>query len=138
MAIDMFIKIGDVEGEAADDKHGKEIDVLAWSWGMSQSGTTHMGGGGGSGKVAVQDMSITKYVDSATNALMKACCDGTHYPEAMLTVRKAGKEALEYINHDEYVEVTPNFMRLRKSVLDEISRRQAAKRKKLSEAGPAA
>ena len=97
MAIDMFIKIGDVEGEAADDKHGKEIDVLAWSWGMSQSGTTHMGGGGGSGKVAVQDMSITKYVDSATNALMKACCDGTHYPEAMLTVRKAGKEALEYI-----------------------------------------
>ena len=28
---------------------------------------------------------------------MLACCDGTHYPEAVLTVRKAGKTALEYI-----------------------------------------
>lgn len=97
MAVDMFIKIGDIEGEATDSSHGKEIDVLAWSWGMSQSGTTHVGGGGGSGKVNVQDLSITKYVDASTHALMKACCDGTHYPEAKLTVRKAGKTALEYI-----------------------------------------
>ncbi len=97
MAVDMFIKIGDIEGESTDDKHGKEIDVLAWSWGMSQSGTTHMGGGGGSGTVSVQDLSFTKYVDAATHALMKACCDGTHYTEAKLVVRKAGKEALEYI-----------------------------------------
>ena len=39
------------------------------------------------------------------------------------------EEALEYINADEYVEVTPNHMRLRKSLLDENDRRQAAKRK---------
>lgn len=97
MAVDMFIKIGDIEGESTDSKHGKEIDVLAWSWGLSQSGTTHMGGGGGSGKVNVQDLSLTKYVDASTHALIGACCDGTHYPEAKLTVRKAGKEALEYI-----------------------------------------
>jgi GTP-binding protein len=51
-------------------------------------------------------------------------------------IKMSLEEALEYINHDEYVEVTPHFMRIRKSVLDEISRRQAAKRKKLSEAGP--
>lgn len=97
MAVDMFIKIGDIEGESTDGKHEKEIDVLAWSWGMSQSGTTHMGGGGGSGKVSVQDISFTKYVDASTHALIKACCDGSHYEEAKLTVRKAGKEALEYI-----------------------------------------
>lgn len=97
MAVDMFIKIGDVEGESIDAKHAKAIDVLAWSWGMSQSGTTHTGAGGGAGKVNVQDLSITKYIDSATHALMGACCDGTHYKEAKLTVRKAGKEALEYI-----------------------------------------
>ena len=41
MAVDMFLKIGDIKGESADDKHAGEIDVLAWSWGMSQSGTTH-------------------------------------------------------------------------------------------------
>lgn len=96
MAVDMFIKIGDIEGESADAKHKKEIDILAWSWGMNQSGTTHMGTGGGSGKVSVHDLSITKYVDASTHALMKACCDGTHYPETKLTLRKAGKDALEY------------------------------------------
>ena len=97
MAVDMFIKIGDIKGESVDKTHKEEIDILAWSWGMSQSGTTHMGGGGGAGKVSVQDLSITKYVDSSTNALILACCAGAHYDEAKLTVRKAGGEPLEYI-----------------------------------------
>lgn len=97
MAVDMFIKIGDISGESTDSKHKGSIDVLAWSWGMSQSGTTHMGGGGGAGKVSVQDISLTKYVDASTNALILACCNGTHYDQALLTVRKAGGEPLEYI-----------------------------------------
>ena len=37
------------------------------------------------------------------------------------------EEALEHINHDEYVEVTPSFIRLRKSLLDENDRKRAAK-----------
>jgi len=97
MAVDMFMKIGDIKGESRDKKHAKEIDVLAWSWGMSQSGTTHTGGGGGAGKVNVQDLSFTKYVDSASSPLMFACCKGTHYDEVLLTVRKAGDTPLEYI-----------------------------------------
>ncbi|MBI5446077.1 MAG: type VI secretion system tube protein Hcp [Deltaproteobacteria bacterium] len=97
MAVDMFIKIGDVKGESIDSTHKDEIDVLAWSWGMSQSGTTHMGGGGGAGKVSVQDLSVTKFVDKASPGLMLACSTGKHYPEALLTVRKAGESALEYI-----------------------------------------
>jgi type VI secretion system secreted protein Hcp len=97
MAVDMFLKLDDVKGESQDDKHKDEIDVLAWSWGMHQSGTTHLGGGGGSGKVSVQDISITKYVDKASPNLMMACCNGKHYKEALLTVRKAGESPLEYI-----------------------------------------
>ena len=97
MAVDMFMKIKTITGESVDKKHKDEIDVLAWSWGMSQSGTTHMGGGGGAGKVNVQDLSFTKYVDGASNALILGCCTGEHYDEAVLTVRKAGKEPLEYI-----------------------------------------
>ena len=73
MAVDMFIKIGELKGEAQDDTHKGEIDVLAWSWGMSQSGTTHMGSGGGAGKVSVQDLSFTKYVDMSSTELMLAC-----------------------------------------------------------------
>lgn len=35
------------------------------------------------------------------------------------------EEALEYIKEDEYVEVTPNHIRLRKIILDEIERKRA-------------
>jgi len=97
MAVDMFLKLDDVKGESRDSKHAGEIDVLAWSWGMSQSGTTHTGGGGGAGKVSVQDISITKYVDKSSPNLMLACCNGKHYKEALLTIRKAGEKPLEYV-----------------------------------------
>ena len=97
MAMDIFIKIGDLKGESIDDKHKDEIQVLAWSWGMSQSGTTHTGTGGGSGKVSVQDLSFTHYIDKVSPNLMLACCNGKHFGEALLTVRKAGEKPLEYL-----------------------------------------
>ena len=97
MAVDMFIKIGDIKGESVDAKHKEEIDVLAWSWGSSQSGTTHMGSGGGAGKVNVQDLSITKWVDKASPVLWKHVCMGTHIKETTLIVRKAGGKPVEYI-----------------------------------------
>jgi type VI secretion system secreted protein Hcp len=97
MAVDIFLKLGDIKGEAQDDKHKDEIDILAWSWGMSQSGTTHMGSGGGAGKVNVQDISITKYIDKSTPLLAKACCKGTHIKDGLLIVRKAGDKPLEYL-----------------------------------------
>jgi type VI secretion system secreted protein Hcp len=97
MAVDMFIKIGKIEGESVDSKHKGEIDVLAWSWGASNSGTAHMGGGAGAGKVNVQDLSFTKYLDKSSPELFLHCCNGKHIPEATLVVRKSGEEALEYL-----------------------------------------
>lgn len=98
MAIDMFIKVDDIEGESQGAGHAKEIDVLAWSWGASQSGNAHMSAGaGGRGKVSVQDLSFTKYIDSATPALLQKCFDGRHIAEAELVVRKAGGTAMEYL-----------------------------------------
>jgi len=38
------------------------------------------------------------------------------------------EEALEYIKEDEYVEVTPNHIRLRKIILDELERKRAKSR----------
>jgi type VI secretion system secreted protein Hcp len=97
MAMDMFIKIGDLKGESVDKTHANTIDVLAWSWGMSNSGSTHMGTGSGAGKVAVQDLSFTKWIDVSTPELLLAACNGKHFPTAKLTVRKAGETPLEYL-----------------------------------------
>ena len=98
MAVDMFIKFDPVvKGESRDKTHKDEIDVLAWSWGVSNSGSAQMGGGAGAGKCNVQDLSFTKYVDKASPSLLLACCTGTHYNTVTLVVRKAGGKPLEYI-----------------------------------------
>ena len=98
MAQDIFIKLSDVKGEAQDKDHKDQIDVLAWSWGMTQSGSMHVGGGGGSGKVSVQDLSFTKYLDKSSPVLMQYCASGKQFKEALLTMRKAGGDKpLEYL-----------------------------------------
>ena len=98
MAVDMFLKIEpNCDGESNDSEHPDEIDVLAFSWGMTQSGSMHLAGGGGSGKVNVQDMSITKYLDKATTVLMQKCCSGKHFDKATLICRKAGDTPVEYM-----------------------------------------
>jgi type VI secretion system secreted protein Hcp len=101
MAMDQFIKLTAagkaLEGESRDKTHAKEIDVLAWSWGVSNSGSAHVGGGAGAGKCNVQDLSFTKYVDKSTPDLLLACCNGKHYESAVLVVRKAGETPLEYV-----------------------------------------
>jgi len=97
MAVDMFIKIDGIKGESRDDKHKDEVNVLAWSFGASQSGSTHISAGGGSGKVNFQDISFTKYVDKASPTLLSTCANGKHIKEATLTVRKAGGSPVEYL-----------------------------------------
>jgi type VI secretion system secreted protein Hcp len=64
---------------------------------MSNSGSAHLGGGAGSGKVNVQDLSLTKYIDVSSPDLMLCSCNGKHIAKAQLTVRKAGENALEYL-----------------------------------------
>ena len=97
MAMDMFLKIGTLKGESRDKAHAGEIDVLAWSWGMSNSGSAHLGGGMGAGKANVQDLSFTKYIDKSSPDLMLSACNGKHFDKAVLTVRKAGEKPLEYL-----------------------------------------
>lgn len=98
MASDMFIKLTNIKGESKDKKHGGEIDVLAWSWGASNSGSAHSGGGQGSGKVHVNDLSFTKWVDKSSPYLLQATAKGTHIDEAVLYVRKQGGDSpVEYL-----------------------------------------
>src|SRR4051812_47909321 len=95
MAVDMFLKLDGVKGESHDSKHPDEIEILSFSWGMTQTGS--FSGGGGAGKVSVHDISVTKRIDVSTPVLMKTCVNGTHIPTGLITVRKAGEKPLEYL-----------------------------------------
>ena len=97
MALDIFLKLDGIKGEAQDHKYKDEIDVLSWSWGASQSGTTHGGSGSGAGKVSIQDLSITKYLDKSSPTLFQHCANGKHIKKGTLILRKAGEKPLEYL-----------------------------------------
>ena len=97
MAADIFMKLGDIKGESLDDKHKDEIEVLSWSWGVSNAGSMSYGSGGGEGKATFQDLSFTHLVDTSSPILFQYCGDGTHMKEATLTQRKAGKGQQEYL-----------------------------------------
>jgi type VI secretion system secreted protein Hcp len=95
--VDIFAKIGDIKGEARDDRHRDEIEVLSWAWGLSQSVSASPGGGGGTGKAAFSDLSFVHVFDKASPNLMKACATGEHISEATLTARKAGQGQQDYL-----------------------------------------
>ncbi|PRA21885.1 Hcp family type VI secretion system effector [Pseudomonas poae] len=98
MAVDMFLKLGDIKGESRDQAHRDEIDITEWAWGLAQTGSMHSGTGGGAGKVNVANLNLTKPLDKSSPNLMMACASGKHYPEARLVVRKAGGASpVEYL-----------------------------------------
>jgi type VI secretion system secreted protein Hcp len=95
--VDYFLKIDGIAGESIDAKHKGEIALESFSWGESQAQVASPGGGGGAGKVHIQDVHVTMKFSSASPPLMLACASGQHLKSAVLTARKAGKGQLEFL-----------------------------------------
>ena len=96
MAADIFAKIGDIKGESIDAKHKDEIEVLSFSWGVTNS-VANAAAGAAAGKATFQDLSLVHTVDKSSPLLMKACATGVHLKDATITCRKAGKGQQEYL-----------------------------------------
>lgn len=101
MAFDCFLKIAGIPGESTDDKHKNWIEVLSYSWGLSQpvSGSASSGGGASSERADFQDFSVVKALDKASPKLMLACADGTHIDEVKLELCRAGGDKLKYMEY---------------------------------------
>lgn len=95
--VDYFLKIDGIEGESEDSKHKNEIQVESWSFGESQGGTMAFGGGGGAGKVQMQDFHFVMKVNKSSPKLFLHCANGKHIPKAVLTCRKAGEKQQEFL-----------------------------------------
>jgi type VI secretion system secreted protein Hcp len=96
VASDIFAKLGDIKGESLDDKHKDEIEVLSWSWGVTNA-VSLAGTGAGQGRASFHDLSFTHKIDKASPVLMHACATGVHLKEATITHRKAGKGQQEFL-----------------------------------------
>ena len=98
-AVDYFLKLDGIEGESADSKHKGEIELASWSFGATQGGTFSAGGGGGAGKVSMQDFHFVMKCSKASPKLFLACATGEHIKKAVVVARKAGKEQQEYLKY---------------------------------------
>jgi type VI secretion system secreted protein Hcp len=95
--VDIFIKIEGIAGESQDTTHRDEIDVLEWSWCVSQRSSMLSGSGGGSGKATVDDLIFTHEMDRASPNLARYCFTGQRVAKAVLTMRKAGGIPHEFV-----------------------------------------
>jgi type VI secretion system secreted protein Hcp len=90
---DYFLKVDGIPGESVDAKHKDEIDVLAFSWGVSQTGAA----GGASGKPVFGDLLVVARTSKASPHLWLACANGTHIKSAVLTCRSRGKASFDFL-----------------------------------------
>ena len=97
-AVDMFLKLEGIKGEVKDERHKDEIDIESFSWGIANetSSLPSSGGGGGAGKVSMQDISFIVRVSKASPLIMLACASGQN-KQAVFYIRKNGAETDFYI-----------------------------------------
>ena len=76
-------------GSAGTIQFGSEppVDVLSFSWGVSNSGTIDSGSGGGAGKAQFSDFNFIKRLDKASPQLMRACARGEHFPDVTVSLK---------------------------------------------------
>jgi type VI secretion system secreted protein Hcp len=96
--IDSFMKLDKVQSESTKKGHEKEIDVLSWTWGVSNSSSLGGGGSGLSrGKAMPAELHFTHRYDSASPTIAQKCANGSHFDTALLTCRQAGGEQQEFL-----------------------------------------
>jgi len=101
MAYDAFLKIDVIPGESTDAKHKEWVELMSWSFGVSQpiSGERSMGGHGSASRASFQDFTIVKNVDKATNKLIEACSKGEHIKEITLELCRATGDKTKYLEY---------------------------------------
>ena len=100
--VDIFLDITGIPGESRDTTYVNKIDVLAWSFGLVQTNAT--------GRVTFPDITITKWLDKASPALMLRCATGELIEKFILIVRRPG------IGQQDYIRIT-----VEKAVVSRVS-----------------
>lgn len=93
MATQFFLKLEEpaINGEATDSGHKDELELMSWSHSFNQptKPTRSTAGGGTVERANHSDFSFTKYVDQATDDLLKMCWSGKQIGKGTFTAYRA-------------------------------------------------
>jgi type VI secretion system secreted protein Hcp len=88
-----FLQIDGIKGESADKTHKEQIDILSFSFGVTNSGTFSGGGGGGAGKASFSSFKFNKLYDASSPPLFTATATGKHIETATFAFRRSGGDS---------------------------------------------
>ncbi len=99
MSAVVTVKFKNIKGESAVKSAPKDsFDVLAWSWGMTQSASAHVSKGASQGSADVRDLTFTKLADKASPTIVQDCFGGKDEQEVTLSMWKtANNKTYEYM-----------------------------------------
>ena len=92
-----FLTIDGIKGESTDSKHAGAIDISSFSFGVTNSGSTQIGGGAGAGKASFSSFKFNKLYDSSSPALFEGTATGEHFKAATFTFRRSGAEQADFL-----------------------------------------
>lgn len=87
-------RAGKLKGEATAPGHEGDILLVGWAWGLSAGAA--VGDVQATARRSYSALTVTKYIDSASTALMAALATNDEVKEAKLSLRKAGGEQHDY------------------------------------------
>lgn len=90
-ATDLYLAIDGVKGDSRVKGYEGQIPVLAWSWGLSYSGTAQS-----PGNVNVQDLSWTQYLDGSFVPLFDLLATSDKIGTATLSAVRTGAGSYNY------------------------------------------
>jgi type VI secretion system secreted protein Hcp len=98
MASNYFLKFDpEIKGEAQQKGYEGQIEILSFSWGVSQAGGFSYGTGGTSSQANLQDLSVSFRHGPASPKLMLHCATGKHITSAVLTCLRASDKPEKYL-----------------------------------------
>lgn len=94
-----FANFGDIKGESTDKDHKDWVMILKYEHEITQPASVTQKTAGGRSAEAVQhsEFKIVKLLDAATPKLYEAACKGTHIPEVVIELWRAGGDPLKYM-----------------------------------------
>jgi type VI secretion system secreted protein Hcp len=98
VAANIFLKFDpEIKGESMQTGYEDQIEILSYSWGVTQAGGYSYGSGGTSAKANVQDLSVSFRMCPASPKLMQYCATGKHLDSAVLTCLEASETPQKYL-----------------------------------------
>ncbi len=91
-AFNAYLRLGDIKGESTDAQHKDWIEIDSYQFDSIHSAAMgSVARGARSGRVNVQELTITKKVDKTSPKLMEAAASGKPFQNATIDLRRAGE-----------------------------------------------